>query len=229
MESCDKTIGDRLAELMRKRNMNQRELSEKLNVSRGYVDKWIHNNRPIPSDILAKICKLFDVDADYMLFGVPVRNKTVADDLGLSSNAIDYLRLLASNKDGWAVPVGWSDGWTKEEETLVTSPFFVDGSANVTMLEAVYPDEIQETVNILLGSVLGTQLLALVYKYIRTDFSSGVVRVPDNDYKEIVSVCSEAEFKSTRDDRKTIIPFSVLRYALGQAILSVLDDIRKDV
>ena len=217
------TFGGRLSFYRERAKYTQAQLAEEIHTTRQLVAAWERNDRNSYQPYLKKICALLNVEENVLLNGIPLKDQTVADELGLNSTSIDFLKLLTSSKDGSPVPVGWSDGWTQKEEILVTSPDLEDGQG----VEAVYPDEILETLNTLLGSVLGRQLLALCYKYVKTDFSSGVVRVPDDDFKEVVSVCNEAEFSSLQNGKRIIVPFSVLRFGLGQEILRVLDEIRK--
>ena len=218
------TFGGRLSFFRERAGYTQVRLAEELHTTRQLVAAWERNDRNSYQPYLKEISAILNVEENVLLNGVPLKDQTVADELGLNSDSIDFLKLLASSKDGSPVPVGWSDGWTKEEETLFTSPDLEDGQG----VEAVYPDEILEITNTLLGSVLGRQLLALCYKFVKTDFSLGVVRVPDEDFKEVVSVCSEAEFTSLKNGKKILVPFSVLRFGLGQEILRVLDEIRKE-
>lgn len=62
-----KTFGDRLKMLRNDKNMTQKELGKKLNVTNVGVAKWESNDRFPDSDTLIKIADFFDVTLDYLL------------------------------------------------------------------------------------------------------------------------------------------------------------------
>ena len=163
---CDKkpkTPGGRLAKLMEERNMTQSDLAEKLNYSRGYIDKWIHDKRDIPSAYAVKICDLFGVDLDYLLRGTPSRNITLVKDLGLSSAAIDYLKKNAETADDKPVLLAWYDQISKEDENEILSlphDDLIEGGV------ACYPSDMLSIVNWLLSNYKGRLLLSMINSFV---------------------------------------------------------------
>ncbi len=57
----------RLTELMKEKNILQKELSKSLGFSQNAISRWCNNNREPDFDTLIKICDFFDVSTDYML------------------------------------------------------------------------------------------------------------------------------------------------------------------
>lgn len=63
------TIGDRLLELRRERNLSQEDLANKLDVSRQTVSKW-ETNQSIPDfNKIVPICEYFGITTDELLTG----------------------------------------------------------------------------------------------------------------------------------------------------------------
>ena len=82
------TFGSRLKELRTKNNMTQRELSEKLFVTRQAVTKW-ENDRSIPEDdTLERLASIFNVSTYFLLHGV----EEVADQPKKQFNPRSYIK-----------------------------------------------------------------------------------------------------------------------------------------
>ena len=60
-------IGDRLAEARKDHNDTQEALAEKLSVSLSTVRSWEQERSSPTHELLVKICRLYDVSADYLL------------------------------------------------------------------------------------------------------------------------------------------------------------------
>lgn len=61
------SVGARLEQLRRSRNMTQTELSKILNTTQSNIGHWENNRRNIPSDKLLDIANCFNVSVDYLL------------------------------------------------------------------------------------------------------------------------------------------------------------------
>ncbi|MDE5977022.1 MAG: helix-turn-helix domain-containing protein [Turicibacter sp.] len=68
----NKQIGKRLKELRESKNLTRKELSAKLNISEGGLEKWESGEREIGTDNLYLIAKYFNVDFNY-LYGIESR------------------------------------------------------------------------------------------------------------------------------------------------------------
>lgn len=65
------TVGfaDRLAKTMHDKEINNTQLAYKIGMERKSVSYWVNGYSMPNSLILARICKVLDVSADYLLFG----------------------------------------------------------------------------------------------------------------------------------------------------------------
>ena len=174
-------------------------------------------------DELIKIADFFDVSLDKLCTGTATENRTVVRDLGLTDNSVAFLQKVSST-DG-LIDNGMIDGYADNEITTVTSmDDWLDCGIGI---EALYPHEIKSIVNTLLSTKQGRTLLALMYKYVHVDFSSGLVNGPDENFHDITTVCDEIVFSSDQGT-KTSVPVSLMRYSISQGIISVLDDLREN-
>ena len=60
-------IGDRIAIILAKRGMSQRELAQKINATDVSVSRYINNNRMPKANVLVDIVKALDVSVDELL------------------------------------------------------------------------------------------------------------------------------------------------------------------
>lgn len=63
------TIADRIRELRVKAKFSQRELGQKIGVTGVTISKWEQEINKPKSKSLLKLCQVFDVDIDWLLFG----------------------------------------------------------------------------------------------------------------------------------------------------------------
>lgn len=63
----ERVFGDRLREMLWKRKMTQKELSEKSGVTASAISRYIHGCRLAHTYILVQIADLLDVSCDYLL------------------------------------------------------------------------------------------------------------------------------------------------------------------
>ena len=228
---CDtnqESTGKRLSQLMEKRGMTQEDLSKALGgYSRGYIDKWIHGGRPIPAPYAVMISELFGVDLHYLLKGVPYRNETAVADLGLNSDAVDFLRELAASENDSPVPITWVDGWTDEEEATVTSP--AASFSGLPTIEAVYPSEILYVLNYLLTQRNGKTLLSLLYKYAMIDPSSAQALSTGPHHEEASIPADDLLFSSLGNNHIISISPWDITFALKEQISAVIEEIKNQI
>ena len=75
------TIGDRLYNLRKERNLSQEDLANELDVSRQTISKW-ETNQSIPDfDKIVPICKYFGITTDELLTGNKDIVKTTSDNV----------------------------------------------------------------------------------------------------------------------------------------------------
>lgn len=64
------SIGERIYELRKQRNMSQGDLADELDVSRQTVSKW-ENSSSVPElEKIIRLCEIFKVSSDYILRGI---------------------------------------------------------------------------------------------------------------------------------------------------------------
>lgn len=60
-------FGKIIKELRVERKMSQEELAQKLNITQSTVGKYEREDRDLNTELIIKICRLFNVSADYLL------------------------------------------------------------------------------------------------------------------------------------------------------------------
>lgn len=75
----ENVLGNRIAELRRKRNMTQSDLAEKLEKSTSSIAMWEVGKRDPDSEMITKIANIFDVSTDYLL--------GLTDDVGIKQSS----------------------------------------------------------------------------------------------------------------------------------------------
>lgn len=74
------TLGLRIAELRKKRNMTQSDLANSLDMSTSSVAMWETGKREPDTDKIAKIADLFNVSVDYLLGRTDVLENAAPDE-----------------------------------------------------------------------------------------------------------------------------------------------------
>lgn len=93
-------IGVCIAKLREGCGLSQKQLSDELhklglNVRRETVTQWENGTRDLKTDYTIKLAEFFDVSCDYILRGIEAENRSVAEETGLSNNAINSLKKIA--------------------------------------------------------------------------------------------------------------------------------------
>jgi transcriptional regulator with XRE-family HTH domain len=90
------TTGDRIREIRERRGMNQDQLADAANISKGFLSDVENNKRNISSENLLKIANVLGASIDYLLRGetktrvpqqpvvIPPELSEAAEELGLS-------------------------------------------------------------------------------------------------------------------------------------------------
>ena len=94
-------VGERITVLREARGLSQRDLSDELAklglvVRRETITQWENGTRDLKTEYLAKLSEFFDVSTDWLLglTDAPERTPAAVDELGLSPDAVSYLRGL---------------------------------------------------------------------------------------------------------------------------------------
>lgn len=94
-------VGERITVLREARGLSQRDLSDELAklglvVRRETITQWENGTRDLKTKYLTKLSEFFGVSADWLLglTDAPERTPAAVDELGLSPDAVSYLRGL---------------------------------------------------------------------------------------------------------------------------------------
>ena len=60
-------IGEKLKFMLEMKGITQRELAQKLGTTEVTVSRYINNTRDPKSEMIVKICRVFDISADWLL------------------------------------------------------------------------------------------------------------------------------------------------------------------
>lgn len=63
------SIGDRIRDLRDRRGFKQKELADKIGVSRQVLSNWERDYTPVDADGIASLAKLLEVSTDFILYG----------------------------------------------------------------------------------------------------------------------------------------------------------------
>lgn len=63
------TLGEKLFQLRKEKNLSQEEVAEKLNVSRQTISKWETDQSSPDLDKIVPLCELYEISTDYLLTG----------------------------------------------------------------------------------------------------------------------------------------------------------------
>lgn len=74
-------VGMRISQLRRERNMTQRELARRLNVSPSAVGMYEQGRRQPSADLIVAICQTFAVSTQWLLTGRPYTGRDFQEDL----------------------------------------------------------------------------------------------------------------------------------------------------
>ena len=90
MKEEKNTFNCRLEQLIKERNMTQKELANKAEVTEAAISHYIKGDRIPRSSVLARIAMALDTTSEYLMEGTPINS---IDELGFAK------RLIARNVD----------------------------------------------------------------------------------------------------------------------------------
>lgn len=73
------TLGEKLFELRKQKNLSQEEVAEKLNVTRQTISKWETDQSTPDLDKIIPLCDLYEISADYLLTGKETKEENYND------------------------------------------------------------------------------------------------------------------------------------------------------
>ena len=81
-----KELGEKMIELLRKQNITQKQLADRLNTTEATLSRWVNGEREPKADMIANIATALNTSSDYLL--------------GIEKNDFDFSkteRMLARN------------------------------------------------------------------------------------------------------------------------------------
>ncbi len=100
-----RTLGNRIAELRRAKNITQDEMAEKLNVTAQAVSKWENDISCLDIMLLPKIAQMLSVTVDELLSDQPKKRVELVPEEKRKSIDDLVLRIYVNSKDGDRVKV----------------------------------------------------------------------------------------------------------------------------
>ena len=100
-----RTLGNRIAELRRAKNITQDEMAEKLNVTAQAVSKWENDISCPDIMLLPKIAQMLSVTVDELLSDQPKKSVELVPEEKRKSIDDLVLRIYVNSKDGDRVKV----------------------------------------------------------------------------------------------------------------------------
>lgn len=88
MESNRNSPGGRIATLRKNAGLKQRELAEKISVSRELVNLWENDLRQIKGEDIVRLADALGTTCDYLLRGVSTENLDIHTAIGLTDDGI---------------------------------------------------------------------------------------------------------------------------------------------
>ena len=211
-----KTVGERLTHYRKLKKMSKEAFSRAVHVSRPLVSAWENGSRKIQASDMQTICEVLGIDEGLLLSDVSIQNQTVAKDLGLAESSIEFLKNLNFNKD-----VGFLDpdfdeihhGMVYDRDGLRT------GAINKLILQ---------TLNLLLSTKCGADLLETIGNYCFSDFKKGFPVFGDEAESDPAPV-DFIRYRVAVINEDCEISVSLLRFALLKNVEEILSTLRENV
>lgn len=93
----DEGIGDRLKLLRKKYNFTQKDIGDFLDISQSLLAKVESNERNLKLSKITKLCDLYDVSEEYILYGEGEQNSNILA-FRKDNKAIDLKTIACMNK-----------------------------------------------------------------------------------------------------------------------------------
>lgn len=219
MEFSNKKIGERIKKFRESRGLTQFQFAESLgkitgeSISRVRISTWESGERSLSIQHAVAVADFFGIDTHMLLTGEERANQTVSGELGLTDSSISYLTNINRNRD---IPF---DAMTVD--SIFIGQVESEGGNNANVLD---------TLNLILSTNAGDNLLNLIGQYCFTDFQHGFVKDTENFDRYGIPKkipCTEISFKS--GERESVdISVELMRYSLLRGIEKVMDDLREN-
>lgn len=88
------TFAKTLNSLLVKKNVHQDDMAQALGISTGSISSWRNGKKEPRLSMIIKIADYLGVDCHYLMTGIQAENYVCSNDLGLSTEVIDWLRSI---------------------------------------------------------------------------------------------------------------------------------------
>lgn len=92
-------IGKRIASKRKEKKLSQDYLAKKTHISQELIAKYEKGQRNIQNESLISIVDVLETNTDYILRGIDTQNLNTVDDLHLSNEAINNLRVFLGSDE----------------------------------------------------------------------------------------------------------------------------------
>ncbi len=219
------SVGGRLRKYREMAGYTQKALADELHTTRQLVAAWENGTRESYLQYMPEICKELNVDEAYILYGVKEENQTIHAELGLSDDAINYLKQLNNRQ------LDYQTSFVETAEEMAPDIGKLKIPLDTPIIEGGTPAEVLFFLNWILSHEIGQDLLSLLSKYCTIDNSQGYVYDKTNNDIDSYPVeeCDELYFRNHVGEGWTTINPAVLRYALIPAITDLLNSVRIEI
>lgn len=219
-------IGKRIKKLRNQykpngKHLSQRQFAKEIGYSREQLAKWETGVQPILPEQLNVIASFFDVSIDKLVTDTDSENRSIAAETGLSDDAIEYLKRINRNRD-----IPFTDAvYNADFGGMVDG----DGASNLLILK---------TLNLILSTNSGDNLLSAIGNYCFADFSKGYPvfddETPNNRIAPVDSWGDAIPADSIRfnvsDAREGCsVSLDLLKFALLKAVENYIEMLRMNV
>lgn len=191
------TLGNRIQKLREENNLNKEQFGKSIGITGTGLNNYEKDLRSPSADIIARICEVYGVSADYLLFGVSAENRNICEVTGLSQNSINVLEK-------------WN---TRKKEQYEQN--FIGGYYNAfECLEELFDSE-----NIWENDTLnhyGLNLLDSIQRYIKLDF--------EQEKEQIINNILKQEKPSINPNQ---ITYKLIETSYKNTILELIEELRK--
>lgn len=84
------SIGDRILNLRKELNLNQKELAEKVGITEASLSRYENNLREPKAEIIIRLSNVLNCSTDYLLGKTNIRNETILPNEKLYEKSIEY-------------------------------------------------------------------------------------------------------------------------------------------
>lgn len=226
MQDCSaESIGKRIKKLRNNykengKRISQGEFAKRIGYSREQVAKWETGKQSLMPEQLEKIASFFGITIDKLVKDIDSENRPFAQLTGLSDNSIEFLKHINKNRD-----ISFLDS---QYDTDFFGMVSGEGSSNLLIIN---------TLNLILSTNCGQELLQAIGNYCYSDFEKGYPifddETPNNKIAPVDSVGDPIPADFVRFNVKGVregcnISLDVMRFALLRAIENNIDDLREN-